>query len=835
MEQLLGFSGLRMAIQTSNGMGRSGRELPNARVLPVGMPVVNNTIEICTKACFDAGYRFAGAEYAVECYCASTLSNATSAPLNECNMPCNGNSSQYCGGPNRVNIFNYTGVDLPTESPGNVNTGGASQGTPALLPVTSGLPGTWKYAGCYVDNAHGRIMEHSAGSDKNATIEKCISTCDKLNLTVAGMEYGRLELANSWTSQACGAGDRLSIYTSSVKITALPVPIAQSTDLPGKWGYDGCYSDNDTRVLPWKIWDKNNTVSGCLDQCAAFGYTAAGLEYGEECYCGDSFDIVPRGGHKVPESECSTLTFGTNRRLQVVTRVVVPLIATVGINNKVTFLEKAGTGPPNSTGAYELDLSLAYDSRRAWREMHVKTDVFCSGSIILPDKAGRQLNVGGWSADSLSGVRLYTPDGAPGKNSTNDWEEDVNLLSLQRPRWYPTAAMLPNGSVLVVGGEVGSNAAAQPNLEILPKPEGGYVVDLDWLNRTDPNNLYPFVVVLPSGRLFVAYYNEARILDAHSFETVRVLPNIPGAVNNLEGGRSYPLEGSLVVFPQHPPYSQLTVLICGGAAAFVPLDNCVSIQPEADDPSWIIERMPSQRVMPCITALPDGTFLILNGAQKGIAGFNLASEPNLDALLYDPSQPIRQRISILNSTIVPRLYHSEATLLPDGRVLVSGSDPQTDGFSEEYRIEVSPFLLAAPPSTNNLSQVYVPPYSSQGLRQPRFSLQQNDWQYGQQYVLSDIKLYHGSVQDIRISLIAATSSTHGNTMGSRTIFPAFSCVKTTCTVTAPPNAFVSPPGWHQLFILDGPTPSHSQWVRIGGDPAQLGNWPQQPGFTPPGM
>ncbi|EEB93872.1 hypothetical protein MPER_07420 [Moniliophthora perniciosa FA553] len=72
-------------------------------------------------------------------------------------------------------------------------------------------------------------------------------------------------------------------------------------------------------------------------------------------------------------------------------------------------------------------------------------------------------------------------------------------------------------------------------------------------------------------------------------------------------------------------------------------------------------------------------------------------------------------------------------------------------------------------------------------------------------------------------------------MGSRTIFPAFSCSGTTCTITAPPNAFVSPPGWHQLFILDGPTPSHSLWVRIGFDPAQLGNWPQLPGFNPPGI
>ena len=63
--------------------------------------------------------------------------------------------------------------------------------------------------------------------------------------------------------------------------------------------------------------------------------------------------------------------------------------------------------------------------------MHIKTDVFCSGSIILPDKAGRQLNVGGWSLLSTFGVRLYTPDGSPGVPSHNDWEENANVLHLQ--------------------------------------------------------------------------------------------------------------------------------------------------------------------------------------------------------------------------------------------------------------------------------------------------------------------------------------------------------------------------------------------------------------------
>lgn len=66
------------------------------------------------------------------------------------------------------------------------------------------------------------------------------------------------------------------------------------------------------------------------------------------------------------------------------------------------------------------------------------------------------------------------------------------------------AAMLPNGTVMVIGGEMGMNGSPEPNVEILPTPEGGdTVVFLDWLNRTDPNNLYPFVFVLPSGDIFV--------------------------------------------------------------------------------------------------------------------------------------------------------------------------------------------------------------------------------------------------------------------------------------------------------------------------------------------
>ncbi|KAI0246047.1 hypothetical protein BJV78DRAFT_202214 [Lactifluus subvellereus] len=163
--------------------------------------------------------------------------------------------------------------------------------------------------------------------------------------------------------------------------------------------------------------------------------------------------------------------------------------------------------------------------------MHVKTDIFCSGAVVLPDKwpkAARVLNVGGYSDTSTFGVRLYAPDGSPGVNGTNGCEEDPNTLQLhwqvrlphpalqprvsvfkfncssQCGRWYPTALVMANGSVLAVGGETGPKAShSMPRpmtLEILPRipgPGSNTQVFLSWLGQTDPNNLYPFLHVLP--------------------------------------------------------------------------------------------------------------------------------------------------------------------------------------------------------------------------------------------------------------------------------------------------------------------------------------------------
>jgi hypothetical protein len=492
-------------------------------------------------------------------------------------------------------------------------------------------------------------------------------------------------------------------------------------------------------------------------------------------------------------------------------------------------MEKSGTGAPNTTGTYELDLAFINEFDKAWRPLHVKSDIFCSAGITLPDKVGRQLNIGGWAGPSTHGVRLYWPDGSPGIAGVNDWQENVDELSLLGGRWYPGAMLLTNGSVLVMGGEVGSNAAATPSVEILPRPVGGYAKYMDWLDRTNPNNLYPFMFILPSGGIFVVYYNEARIIDESTFDTLKTLPNLPGSVNNFLAGRTYPLEGTAVMLPILPPYSApVTVLVCGGSSngAAYAIDNCVSTQPEVTNPTWTLERMPSQRVLSCICALPDGTYLILNGAQEGVAGFGLAQDPNLNAVLYDPFKEVNKRMSMMASTTVPRLYHSEAVLLPDGRVLVSGSNPEDGTHNEEYRVEV-----------------FLPPYALSGLPTPSYTITtaNKDWSYGSTYTVT-ANIPSGNLGAVRASIMAAVSSTHGNSMGQRTIFLTVACAgasnAATCSLTAPPTAHVAPPGWYQLFILDGPTPGSSQWVRIGGsiaDAAGLGNWPNLPDFKTPGL
>ncbi|KAK6068607.1 WSC domain-containing protein [Seiridium cupressi] len=851
-----------------DGWADAGRTLTYGAQVAGGASAMTN--ELCTAACSTAGYSLAGTEYSGECYCGDVYSNGGAQVSNGCNMVCNGNTSEVCGGSNRLSVWSLIGSgSIPT------STITASVPAPTGTGSAAALPEPWSYKGCYTEGSNGRAFLNQQPDSQTLTIESCVEACVGLGYGVAGMEYASQCFCDNFlrngaelvadtdcnmacsgdASEDCGAGNRLSVYSNATLVIYQP-PTPQTEDLPDSWQYVGCILDDiAARTLPWMAIDlENTTVSSCIAGCSRFGYEAGGIEYGYQCFCGDIADVVNQGRDTLqPESDCNvpcsgdpTHLCGGGNRLSyykwtgetltswsyasgtaagsydfIMSSPIIPLISTVGINEKVVFVEKHGTSTENnSTGSFEFDPSLAPDYGTAFRELQLKTDVFCSASLVLPDKAGRQINIGGWAGEDLHGIRLFTPDSPLGTPGTNQWEEDVTTLSLLDPRWYPTASILSNGSIFIVGGEDGSDGPMVPSAEVLPRPAGVTAsTHLDYLEETHIKvNSYPFAAVLPSGDLFFAQYNEARLISQVDFSTIRVLPQMPGAVNNPDSGRNYPFQGTLALLPQHAPYSDpLEVLICGGTTdgANFALDNCIRTQPDVASADWEIERMPSTRVVSCMTALPDGRYIILNGAYNGRAGFGLATDPNKGAVLYDPTQPLGHRMTQLANSTIARLYHSEAVLMNDGRILVSGSDPEDDVNPQEHRLEY-----------------FSPDYILSGAPKPTFTIDNKDWAYGQTISFTLTSAVTGTV---RVSLLGAVGSTHGNNMGQRTLFPAISCTGTACTVTAPPNANMSPPAWYQMFVLDGPTPSHSVWVRIGGDPAGIGNWPDLPGFTQPGV
>ena len=57
-----------------------------------------------------------------------------------------------------------------------------------VSPVTTGLPGTWTYAACYVDNANGRVLGNEFDGSAT-TVQSCIAHCSAGGFTIAAIEY----------------------------------------------------------------------------------------------------------------------------------------------------------------------------------------------------------------------------------------------------------------------------------------------------------------------------------------------------------------------------------------------------------------------------------------------------------------------------------------------------------------------------------------------------------------------------------------------------------------------------------------------------------------------
>jgi hypothetical protein len=197
--------------------------------------------------------------------------------------------------------------------------------------------------------------------------------------------------------------------------------------------------------------------------------------------------------------------------------------------------------------------------------------------------------------------------------------------------------------------------------------------------------------------------------------------------------------------------------------------------------------------------LPDGTVLWLNGNMQGAQGFELATNPAYDALLYDPSQTLGNRWTQLSSTTIARLYHSVAVLMPDGTVLIAGSNPH-----EMPILDAEP---GKPYPTEFRVERYTPPYltgDNAKLRPTDVIISNANPSPNDTFGMS--LTVPTTCKTLKLSLIHGGFITHAVHMGQRLVHLDYTGwnagqAQQNITVTMPPNNNITPPGPYFLYAV----------------------------------
>ncbi|KAM1078854.1 hypothetical protein ACFX2J_013597 [Malus domestica] len=447
----------------------------------------------------------------------------------------------------------------------------------------------------------------------------------------------------------------------------------------------------------------------------------------------------------------------------------------------------------------------------AVRPLTVLSDVWCSSGSMAPN--GNLIQTGGFNGGERR-VRVFQPC------TGCDWKEIVDGVNVRR--WYATNHVLPDGRQIIVGGR------RQFNYEFYPKtPSSSSVYSLPFLSQTndagEENNLYPFVFLNPDGNLFIFANNRAILFNYVSNTVVKSYPQIPGG-----DPRSYPSTGSAVLLPLKnltAPSVEAEVLICGGTpkgsytkatnGTFVgALNTCARIKITDPNPQWVVETMPQARVMGDMILLPDATVLLINGASSGAAGWELGRNPVLNPVVYRPNNVVGSRFEQQNPTTIPRMYHSTALLVRDGRVLVGGSNPHDKYefgnnvlFSTELRLEAfSPQYLDA--KYADLHPTIIAPLNQAKIR------------YGIKLAVQFSLTGTLATNSVYLTMVAPPFSTHSFSMNQRLLVLGAENVRqvgpTTyqAQVTTPPSGNLAPSGFYILYVVHQQIPSEGIFVQI---------------------
>ncbi len=395
-------------------------------------------------------------------------------------------------------------------------------------------------------------------------------------------------------------------------------------------------------------------------------------------------------------------------------------------------------------------------------EVALATELFCSGHTLLED--GRILAAGGHITDAhgLPDINLFSP-------SSQNWSSSTPM---RRGRWYPNTTLLSTGEVVILAGtDEAGLSVDEPEVWL-----SGSVRVLSGASLSLP--YYPRAFLAPNGQVFYAGEQQtSRYLDPTGAGGWKAV------ASRLYGVRDY---GAAVM------YDVGKILYVGGGRA---TNTAEIIDLNSANPSWQwAASMANPRRHLNATVLPTGEVLVTGGSSG--TGFNDVSLGVHAAELWNPNPTPSGAWTVLASNVINRTYHATSILLPDGRVLHTGSG-DADAPDEKT------------------AEIFSPPYLFRGPR-PSITEAPSTVSYGSTFSVTTPDA--GDVATV--SLIRLGSTTHAFDMGQRFQRLSFESGSGSLTITGPTNPNVTPPGHYMLFLLSGNgVPSVARIIGVGSSAA----------------
>jgi hypothetical protein len=371
-------------------------------------------------------------------------------------------------------------------------------------------------------------------------------------------------------------------------------------------------------------------------------------------------------------------------------------------------------------------------------------------------------------------------------------ERYVPTDNLTLARWYPTLVGLEDGRVLSVSGLDGFGRFIDGHNEIYdPRTER-------WspsrrLRRTFPT--YPSFFLTPGGKLFYSGSNAGYGSDTVGRDpgiwdlTDNTFAKVPG----LREPRQTETSGSVLL----PPANDQRYMIAGGGGIGESEESTARtdvVDLDEAHPRFAPGPDLEERVRyPSMVITPDDKVVITGGSR------DYRARGRSDVLICQVYDPKEGDISRMADPSVGRTYHSEALLLPDGRVITLGGDPL-------YRDADNKL----PGSFEQRIEIYSPPYLFQGDR-PRITSGPQSVRHG-----ATVRFGSPDAEAIRSArLIRPSAVTHTTDVEQRSVALPFVARDGGIEVTIPEGNGLLPAGWYMLFARDADgTPSEARWVRV---------------------